>query len=456
MPPSRGHCALRRRRRSTALAFLVLPIVAIFVHTSPGKLLDQLSNPVVRDAFVVSLKTSLHRAGPDPALRDADRVPARDAALPRARARGHARRAAARAAAGGRRDRAARRVRPRRAARLDARVLRRSRSRSRRPPSRSRSRTSRARSTSGRRSPRSRRSTRTSPPPRARSAPRGAHVLPRRAAARPRRAVAGLALSFARGLGEFGATIMFAGSLQKRDADAAARDLRRVRPELRRDARDERRARPDQRPPAPGPQNRTDMATLILEAITVPLRSFGLELSLDVDATVALVGPSGAGKTTVLRAIAGLVRPRSGRIARATTTWFDGEAGVSPAARPAARRARLPGLRALPAHDRAPERRVRPPSRPPTSTSSASRSAPRGRAARRALGRRAPARRARARARPRPRGAAARRAALGARRAHEGRRAHRAAGAARRPRASRRCSSRTTSRTPPRSPTTSA
>ena len=42
-----------------ALAFLVLPIVAIFVHTSPGNLVDQLSNPVVRDAFYVSIKTSL-------------------------------------------------------------------------------------------------------------------------------------------------------------------------------------------------------------------------------------------------------------------------------------------------------------------------------------------------------------------------------------------------------------
>jgi molybdate transport system permease protein len=41
------------------LAFLLLPIAAIFVHTSPGHLLEQLSNPVVRDAFVVSLKTSL-------------------------------------------------------------------------------------------------------------------------------------------------------------------------------------------------------------------------------------------------------------------------------------------------------------------------------------------------------------------------------------------------------------
>jgi molybdate transport system permease protein len=41
------------------LGFLALPIVAIFAHTTPVHLLDQLSNPVVRDAFVVSLKTSL-------------------------------------------------------------------------------------------------------------------------------------------------------------------------------------------------------------------------------------------------------------------------------------------------------------------------------------------------------------------------------------------------------------
>jgi molybdate transport system permease protein len=42
-----------------ALAFLALPVIAIFAHTSPGELIDQLSNPVVKDAFVVSLKTSL-------------------------------------------------------------------------------------------------------------------------------------------------------------------------------------------------------------------------------------------------------------------------------------------------------------------------------------------------------------------------------------------------------------
>jgi molybdate transport system permease protein len=42
-----------------ALACLALPIVAIFVHVSPGRLIDQLSNPVVTDALIVSFKTTL-------------------------------------------------------------------------------------------------------------------------------------------------------------------------------------------------------------------------------------------------------------------------------------------------------------------------------------------------------------------------------------------------------------
>ncbi|MBV8394970.1 MAG: molybdate ABC transporter permease subunit [Actinobacteria bacterium] len=44
---------------SVALAFVVLPVVAIFVHVSPGTLVDQLSNPVVHDALLVTLRTSL-------------------------------------------------------------------------------------------------------------------------------------------------------------------------------------------------------------------------------------------------------------------------------------------------------------------------------------------------------------------------------------------------------------
>jgi molybdate transport system permease protein len=41
-----------------AFGFLLLPIVAIFAHTSPGNLVSQLSNPVVTDALVVTLETS--------------------------------------------------------------------------------------------------------------------------------------------------------------------------------------------------------------------------------------------------------------------------------------------------------------------------------------------------------------------------------------------------------------
>jgi molybdate transport system ATP-binding protein len=71
------------------------------------------------------------------------------------------------------------------------------------------------------------------------------------------------------------------------------------------------------------------MAALALEEIVVPLRAFSLRLSLDVDATMALVGPSGAGKTTVLRAIAGLVRPQSGRITCGGDVWFDARKDIS-------------------------------------------------------------------------------------------------------------------------------
>jgi molybdate transport system permease protein len=43
---------------AVALSFLLLPIVAIFARVSPGKLVAQLSRPVVTDALIISLKTS--------------------------------------------------------------------------------------------------------------------------------------------------------------------------------------------------------------------------------------------------------------------------------------------------------------------------------------------------------------------------------------------------------------
>src|SRR5262249_29769932 len=113
-----------------------------------------------------------------------------------------------------------------------------------------------------------------------------------------------------------------------RHPNAAARDLRRVRPELRCGSRGERRAHRRQRRSPTNAQNRSLMATVTLEQVTVPLRTFQLCLSLSVDSTVALIGPSGAGKSTVLNAIAGLVKPAAGRIRCDDETWFDAERGV--------------------------------------------------------------------------------------------------------------------------------
>jgi multiple sugar transport system ATP-binding protein len=75
------------------------------------------------------------------------------------------------------------------------------------------------------------------------------------------------------------------------------------------------------------------MATLRLDEISLLLRSFELRLTLDVERTVALVGPSGAGKTTVLRIVAGLTRPRSGRVAVDDDVWFDGGRELPPEGR---------------------------------------------------------------------------------------------------------------------------
>ncbi|MDP2709761.1 MAG: ABC transporter ATP-binding protein [Solirubrobacteraceae bacterium] len=63
--------------------------------------------------------------------------------------------------------------------------------------------------------------------------------------------------------------------------------------------------------------------------IVVALRSFVLDVALSIGCeTLALVGPSGAGKTTVLRAIAGLRRLDRGRIALGEQAWYDSADGV--------------------------------------------------------------------------------------------------------------------------------
>ena len=60
-------------------------------------------------------------------------------------------------------------------------------------------------------------------------------------------------------------------------------------------------------------------------SVLVGRRDFDLEIDLHLEpgARLALVGPSGAGKTTILKAVAGLARPVSGRIEVAGQTVFD-------------------------------------------------------------------------------------------------------------------------------------
>jgi molybdate transport system ATP-binding protein len=61
---------------------------------------------------------------------------------------------------------------------------------------------------------------------------------------------------------------------------------------------------------------------------SLPRRSFELSLELDVERTTALVGPSGSGKSSVVRVIAGLLRPAAGRVALDGESWLDVERGV--------------------------------------------------------------------------------------------------------------------------------
>ena len=64
-------------------------------------------------------------------------------------------------------------------------------------------------------------------------------------------------------------------------------------------------------------------------SLSHPLRAFELDVDLSIEPGVlALVGPSGAGKTSVLHAIAGLLHPRTGRISLGGEVWLDTHAGI--------------------------------------------------------------------------------------------------------------------------------
>ncbi len=128
---------------------------------------------------------------------------------------------------------------------------------------------------------------------------------------------AAAAVAFARGIGEFGATILFAGSFQ-----GATQTLPlAVYFDFSGDNLDQAIAI--------GVLLLVVSAAILLTSkllarlldvldidITLARRAFDLRAALSVGAeTVVLVGPSGAGKTSLLRAVAGLERPLAGRIA---------------------------------------------------------------------------------------------------------------------------------------------
>jgi molybdopterin-binding protein len=70
---------------------------------------------------------------------------------------------------------------------------------------------------------------------------------------------------------------------------------------------------------------------MLAARVNTQLREIALDLELEVrpGAPVALAGPSGAGKTSVLRVIAGLMQPDSGRVTVDGESWLDTERRVN-------------------------------------------------------------------------------------------------------------------------------
>jgi molybdate transport system ATP-binding protein len=78
---------------------------------------------------------------------------------------------------------------------------------------------------------------------------------------------------------------------------------------------------------------------------------------------VVVYGPSGAGKSQMMKALAGLMTPDRGRIELAGRCLFDASGRHQRAGAAAQRGLSVPGLRAVPAPERAAEHRLRPAAR---------------------------------------------------------------------------------------------
>ena len=145
---------------------------------------------------------------------------------------------------------------------------------------------------------------------------------------------AGAVLGFARAIGEFGATIMIAGSIPGVDEDAPGRDLHvhrnRSRPRCRRAAGRFGRHRLRRAVGVELSHVSCRAPHMIALDFRIEQGSFTLDVNQRLEARVTvLFGPSGAGKTTVLDAIAGLRTPVRGSIALNGRTVYSSGGGIN-------------------------------------------------------------------------------------------------------------------------------
>ena len=148
--------------------------------------------------------------------------------------------------------------------------------------------------------------------------------------------VAGTALAFARAVGEFGATIMFAGNIpgQTRTMPVAIYDAWQSGDTA---LAEHPGGHPHRHLPAQPAGHRPAAARLALVGapmleVDIRRRLGGFHLATAFsagDEIAVLFGPSGAGKSLTLQAIAGILRPDKGLVRVNGLTAFDSAAGIN-------------------------------------------------------------------------------------------------------------------------------